>query len=345
VKIPIQNLYYVLCFAWKYVPQDLTINVGAIPASSDVLDLCAYVLVGGMDYLFRRGLHHGYLGRDEQTARLRGRILITKSVRCRTRARPEAVCEFDEFSPNVLPNQIIRTTTGILAKSLGLNSGLKDRLRTTYGSLAGIDEVRVTDELFRRIQIYRSNSYYAFLLHVCRLVSSLRLPDPGGGGGRFRDLLSDENVMEKVFEEFLRNFYRLKQREFPHIESAQLQWNAKSARDPDLALLPQMRTDIRLRNQARTIIIDAKYYKDALQEHYGVKKAHSENLYQLLAYLRAENAANPRVRPEGILVYPAGDNAVDASFHIDGYSVRLYTLNLNQTWQLIERDLKGLLDL
>ncbi len=36
--------------------------------------------------------------------------------------------------------------------------------------------------------------------------------------------------------------------------------------------------------------MDAKYYKDALLEHYGTKRAHSGNLYQLLAYLRAEAA-------------------------------------------------------
>jgi 5-methylcytosine-specific restriction enzyme subunit McrC len=298
-----------------------------------------------MDYLFRRGPDQGYFVREVQTARLRGRILITKSVTCRTWARPEVVCEFDEFSPNVLPNQIIRATTGILARAPGLDSELKDRLRTTYNSLAGIDAVCVTDDLFRRIQLHRNNSYYAFLLHICRLVHSLKLPDPAGGGSRFRDLLSDEKVMEKVFEEFLRNFYRLKQREFPHVESAQLKWNAKSSLEEDLALLPQMRTDVRLRNQTRTIIIDAKYYKDALQDYYGVTKARSENLYQLLAYLRAEHAANPRLRPEGLLVYPAGDNAVNASFTLDGYPVRLYTLNLNQGWQLIERDLKGLLSL
>lgn len=327
------------------MPEDLAINVGAIPASSDVLDLCAHVLVSGIEYLFRRGLDQGYLPHEEQTSRLRGRIHLTKTVKCRTWARPQAVCQFDELSPNVLHNQIIRTITGILTRAPTVSLELKDRLRATYSNLSGIDTVHVTDTLFRQVQLHRNNSFYAFLLFICRLVHSLKLPDPAGGDARFRDLLSDEKTMERVFEEFLRNFYKLKQRKFPNVDSPHLKWNAEPIGDGKLDLLPEMRTDVVLRSETRTLIIDAKYYKDALQEHHGAKKAHSENLYQLLAYLRAENAASVQPRPEGLLVYPVGDNTVDASFTIDGYPVRLYTLNLNQAWQQIERDLIRLLDL
>ncbi len=56
MKIPIQNLYYLLCFAWRYAPDELALNVDSIPASSDVLELCAYVLAKGTDHLLRRGL-------------------------------------------------------------------------------------------------------------------------------------------------------------------------------------------------------------------------------------------------------------------------------------------------
>ena len=97
MKVPIQNLYYLLCFAWEYLPQELALDVGAIPASADVLDLCSYVLVNGMEHLFRRGLDQGYFVRQERTSRLRGRINITLTVRHQAWSRPEAVCQFDEL--------------------------------------------------------------------------------------------------------------------------------------------------------------------------------------------------------------------------------------------------------
>jgi 5-methylcytosine-specific restriction enzyme subunit McrC len=228
-----------------------------------------------------------------------------------------------------------------------IDAGLRDELRSTYGNLSGIDIVKVTDALFRRVQLHRNNRYYGFLLFVCRLVHSLKLPVSGEtGGNRFSDLLSDEKKMEKVFESFLRNFYRAKQSEFNEVGSIHLQWNVDPTGGGDLTLLPEMRTDVTLRNAARTVVVDAKYYKDALKEYYGSKKAHAENLYQLLAYLRAESASvNPtRPRPDGILIYPVGDSKVDESYVIDGYLVRLFTLDLNQPWREIERDLLRLLE-
>jgi 5-methylcytosine-specific restriction enzyme subunit McrC len=344
VKIPIQNLYYLLCFAWNRIPQEMAFDVAAIPASSDVLDLCAHLLTTGTDLLLRRGLDQGYLLREEQTARLRGRINITQTAKRNIHSTPQAVCEFDELSPNVLHNQILRASVGTLIHAEHVSSDLKEKLRMTYSKLSGIDSIQVSAGMFGRVQIHRNNRYYAFLLFVSRLVHSLKLPDHGAGGRyKFNDLLSDEKVMEKVFEEFLRNFYRLKQREFSSVGSNHLKWNAEATDAEDLDLLPVMKTDITLRSSHRVIIMDAKYYKNALQEHHGTAKAHSGNLYQLTAYLRAEGDMQTSIRPEGILIYPVGDNSVDASFVIDGYPVRLFTLNLSQDWRNIECDLLQLI--
>ena len=39
-----------------------------------------------------------------------------------------------------------------------------------------------------------------------------------------------------------------------------------------------------------------------------------------------------------MLVYPVGERQVDLSYTIDGYPVRIYTLNLAQPWFQIEKD-------
>jgi 5-methylcytosine-specific restriction enzyme subunit McrC len=345
VKIPIKNLYYLLCFAWEYIPEELALDVTEIPASSDVLTLCAHVLIAGIDHLVRRGLDQGYLLREEQTARLRGRINIAKTFMSRARATAEAVCQFDDLSPNLLHNQILRSTVGTLMRAPSTNRDLEESLRTTFKNMNGIEVIRVSDSDFQSIHLHRNNSYYAFLLFVCKLVHSLKLPDQSNDGReRFRDLLSDERAMQKVFEAFLRNFYKLKQDKFKRVGARHLHWNAEPAFGANLDLLPQMRTDVTLHSDARTIIMDAKCYRDALQERYETSKVHSGNLYQLLAYLSAEWFAGGPVRPEGILIYPVGDSAVDASFMIDGYQVRIYTLNLGQDWQDIEQDLLRLIN-
>jgi hypothetical protein len=90
MKVPIRNLYYILCFAWKAIPERIAFDLAALDACEDVVNLCAYVLTSGIDHLLRRGLDRGYLLTQEQTSRLRGRILITQTVKHRNLSSPTA---------------------------------------------------------------------------------------------------------------------------------------------------------------------------------------------------------------------------------------------------------------
>jgi 5-methylcytosine-specific restriction enzyme subunit McrC len=179
-------------------------------------------------------------------------------------------------------------------------------------------------------------------MRVCELVHSSLLADRSGEGRSwFRDILSDEKYMASVFEEFIRNLYSLKQTEFT-VGRSQPRWNATAESPDDLQFLPMMTTDVTLSSATRRIIIDAKYYREALQTHHGKRTVHSHNLYQLLAYLRGTGASARGQNLEGILVYPTGEQNVDLHFNIDGYPVRIYTLNLAQPWRSIETDLLSL---
>jgi 5-methylcytosine-specific restriction enzyme subunit McrC len=148
--------------------------------------------------------------------------------------------------------------------------------------------------------------------------------------------------MAAVFEEFIRNFLSMRQSQFT-VGRTQPKWSATAAEPDDLRFLPTMTTDVTLSSTKRTIIIDAKYYKDALQTNRGSRTVHSSNLYQLLAYLRSSSQkASPGQSIEGILLYPVGEQCVDLNYTIDGYPIRIYTLNLGQPWNRIEADLLAL---
>lgn len=342
MKVPIQNLYYVFCYAWKFVPEDLAIDVGTV-GSPDVLNLCAHVLTTGIDRLLRRGIDRGYLEITEESARIRGRLDLAGMITGLTWVNARAVCRFDELSPDVLHNRILRTTVRLLSNG-PIESNLLDRLRETDLKLSGISTIPLSMSVFRRVQLNRNNSFYAFLMRVCELVHASLLPDRSGEGPSwFRDVLSDEEYMASVFEEFIRNFYSLKQSQFI-VGRTQPKWNATAPELDDLRFLPTMTTDVTLSSGGRKIIIDAKYYRDALQSHLGSRTVRSGNLYQLMAYLRGSSQHGPAGQSiEGILVYPVGEQCCDLSYVIDGYPVRIYTLNLGQPTQAIEDDLLNLL--
>jgi 5-methylcytosine-specific restriction enzyme subunit McrC len=341
VKVPIQNIYYLLCYAWRFVPEDLALDVGGIQ-SSDALSLCAHVLTEGIDRLLRRGIDQGYTELTEDTSRLRGRVNITATISGLAWLQARAVCQFDELTPNTVNNRILRTTVRRLSNAR-IEPELIKRLRQVDRELSGIDTILLHASLFKRVQLHRNNAFYAFLLHICELVHLSLLPDRSAENSSwFRDILSDENYMAAVFEAFVRNFFTLKQSQFT-VSRTQPKWSATAAEPTDLQFLPTMNTDVTLSSMGRKIIIDTKYYRDALQSNFGSRTVHSGNLYQLLSYLRGssfEGHAGQSV--EGMLVYPVGEQSVDLSYTIDGYPVRIYTLNLGQPWFRIEADLLSL---
>ena len=54
MKIPIQNIYYLLCYAWNKLDERDIVDVRGID-STNILDLFARVLIGGLSRLFKQG--------------------------------------------------------------------------------------------------------------------------------------------------------------------------------------------------------------------------------------------------------------------------------------------------
>ena len=108
-------------------------------------------------------------------------------------------------------------------------------------------------------------------------------------------------------------------------------------------LFPIMRTDITVEKSDKKTIIDTKFYKDIFSYNYEKPKFHSNNLYQIYAYIKNyKNEKNKTV--EGILLYPTTKQDIDSNHTIGGHNFRLMTVNLNQEWRNIERDLISIID-
>ena len=110
-------------------------------------------------------------------------------------------------------------------------------------------------------------------------------------------------------------------------------------------MLPSMLTDVSLRSRDRTIILDAKYYKETLSSFHGNKKIHSNNLYQLFAYLQniALNGGNDE-HAVGILLYPVIGEEVKAQYELLGTPIRIETVDLSSDWQNIEAKLLSIIN-
>jgi 5-methylcytosine-specific restriction enzyme subunit McrC len=335
--IPIQNIYYLLCYAWNRLEERDVVDVQAID-STRLVDLFAKLLLGGTRHLIRRGFDRGYLAFSEDTGRIRGKINFADSLKRNLLAHGRAHCEFDELDYNVLHNRILKTTIARLIFAQDLDVELKEGLGDVLRRLRDIEPVALSAQIFRRVQLHRHNHYYGFLLNVCELINEQLLVDEQTGRSRFRDFLRDEKRMGRLFEEFIRNFYDIEQDVFD-VRSPKIRWQATSEDDEGLDYLPEMRTDVCLIGPDRKIILDCKYYRETLQKHHGKASLRSENLYQIFAYVKNKEVDRGWESCEGILLYPVVDHSLTLSYKIQGHVCRISTINLNQDWQNIERDL------
>jgi 5-methylcytosine-specific restriction enzyme subunit McrC len=258
--IPIQNLYFLLLYAWDALDEAETLAITPDP-ETQILDLLADVLNRGMDHLLRRGLDRNYLAQREVIPGIHGKLDITATIKANLLSRAHAVCEFDEFSHDVLHNRILKATLRRLLQTRRLDPRLRDPLRATYHRLHEVTDISLSLRVFRSVHLHRNNRIYRFLLDVCLLLHQCLIPDEATGQFLFRNFVRDEWRMRSLFERFVRNFLRREQRDF-HVEAEALRWEQTTGTPTDLAFLPGMRTDVTLRRPGRTLVIDAKFYRE-----------------------------------------------------------------------------------
>lgn len=340
--IPIQNIYYLLCYAWNALDEAELVDVAGID-STEIADLFARVLIGGTNRVLKYGLDRGYQEFSEDLPCVRGRIDTVRTRKLISFRRPMAHCHFDELTHNVLHNRILKTTLRNLAGVKDLNKDLRSSLAHLYRQIREVEDCRVNRLVFQQVQLHRNNAFYRFLMNVCELINSALLVDETTGDYHFRDFIRDKDKMWKLFQDFVFNFYRLEQREFK-VKGDSIAWDAIAENPIALDMLPGMRTDISLRSVNRTIVIDTKYSEPLMQTYYEKQTIDSGHLYQIFAYVKnLEARGGADQYAEGILLYPAVTRRLNLHYTIRGHTIRVCTIDLSQNWQAIKRDLLELL--
>lgn len=341
LKIPIKNLYFLFCYAWNRFEDAQTIGLGGVE-SPDLPNLLAKVLIAATRRLLRRGLDRSYLPFADELATVRGRIDFCSSIHSATRNIRRLACEFDELSHDVLHNQILKTSLKRLARCDAIDAGIRHELLLVTKRMSGVTDIKLDRACFARVRLHKNNAQYDLLMKIAALAYDSMVPDPATDGFRFQDIVRDERKMARVFEEFVKNFYRAEQQRFG-VAPLTIPWAAKPISTTGNGRLPRMVVDVFLTNAERSIIIDTKYYAEALQRFHDAQTFQSANLYQLFSYLK--NYSDRSHAPvEGILLYPWVDTSLREVYDFQDHKITLATINLAQDWPIVRKDLLALLD-
>ena len=194
--IPVQNVYYMLTYAFQVLNEDGYRNV-ATEQFNNVAELCAAILTKGVSLQLKRGLGRDYISEIETLSGLRGKIDITESIKTQTMLRRQMVCTYDEFSVNTYMNRIIKTTMLKLLHA-DINKSRKKEIRKL---LVFFDEVQELDihTINWNQQYSRNNQTYRMLISICYLVLKGLLQTTTDGSTKLMQFV-DEQRMCRLYE-------------------------------------------------------------------------------------------------------------------------------------------------
>lgn len=348
--IPVRNVWYLLLYAWD-LARYRDKFAGGVEQSPNLLALLARVLCDVTEPLVRRKIGREFDQTERTIRTVRGRICMRESMTLLARRTLEIHCQFNELTVDTPRNRLIKATLHRLAGEPRLaaaatteqTSDLRRRLRQRAGDMEHVTLGAVDAHVLTTIQLGRNDGAYELPIAICRLIHQLRMPTEDASDHAFAALLRDEITFYGLFERFLRNFFRV------HLDGwtsrrEQLSWPLGE----EIAFWPGMETDVTLENTdgTRRIVLDAKFYKEALSSgpHSGKPKLHSSHLYQLYAYLRTqEGRRGSRFEDAaGLLVYPAVRWQLDEVVTIQGHRMGAMTVDLARPWPDIHAALMGI---
>ena len=333
--IPIQNIYYMLSYAFQTLQAE---NYKDLAAENfhNTAELCAAILDKGIGIQLKHGLRRDYVSKSESLSTLQGKLNISESIKTQTMLKKQMICTYDEFSTNIQFNQIIKSTVLLLLKA-NITNSRKKSLRKLLLFFSDVNEIDLHFVNWNQ-QYNRSNQNYQMLIGMCYLVYKGLLTTQNNGTTKLMDFF-DGQRMCRLYEKFLLEYYR---KEHPELSAnaSQIAWQLD---DTENQMLPRMQTDIMLSKNNNILIIDAKYYSHMTQQQYGIHTLHSNNLYQIFTYVKNKEfeLRNYEHTVSGMLLYAQTDEDIipNNTYHMSGNQISVLALDLNQDFSKISRTL------
>ncbi|MGO1058537.1 5-methylcytosine-specific restriction endonuclease system specificity protein McrC [Planococcus sp. FY231025] len=333
--IRLKNVYHMLSYAYRILNEDGYKSIQG-EEFKNIHDLMAAILIQGVTNQCKRGLHKDYIEYTEVTGSLRGKIDVTNSVKQSTLLRKSMVCHFDNFSENILMNQIIKTTMKLLIRNGEVKTSNRKELRKLSLFFENVEEIEPQSINWSALSYHRNNATYKLLMNMCQMILKGLLLTTESGEHRMKQFLDDQQ-MHRLYEKFLLSYFR---KEHPELSASAsfIEWNVDNGIKE---FLPAMKTDITLSKGSKTLIIDAKYYGNTMQTHtlFNSKTLISSNLYQMYTYVKNKDKFSTG-NVSGLILYAKTDEEItpDNEYQIDGNRIVVKTLDLGAEWaQIVEQ--------
>lgn len=329
-SIQIRNIYYMLAYAFQQLKQNNYEDIAG-EKFDEIHDLFVEILARGISYQLKQGLHKEYIEVQESLTTLRGKLDMNGTIKNKMQRKQILDCDYDILSENNLFNQILKTTVLFLLDQDNVKHAKKVALKKLMLFFSKVDVIDISTIKWNTLRFDRNSKTYQMLLYICYFILDGMLLTTESGKYKMKSF-SDEHMC-KLYEKFVLEFFR---KHYPMLnaQAAQVEWNVNKS-VPSSNMLPIMQTDIMLQFNDRTLIIDTKYYTRSLQYQFDKATIHSNNLFQIFAYVMNLDKSHTG-KIDGMLLYAKTDEEISPDGEqkfADGNTIFFRTLDLNSSFE------------
>lgn len=271
-----------------------------------------------------QGMIREYIQREENLNVLRGRLRVEQQLKRNLAHRERLYCQYDELSADNLPNQILKYTLTILART-SLGSAAQKAVVELLMRFDPISDTAIDVSALDCFSLDRSTNRYEPIFEQCRWFLEGLHPDILAGKSTCLSLMFD---MNRLFESYVAvQLRKVAWREGLRLREQGPQKYLARREDTDQQVF-LMKPDISLIDQSNQVIViaDAKWkILDESEKKLGISQA---DLYQMESY-----AARYRIN-DLILVYPKQSKLTrSVTLLLDGSGSRLviYPLDVSSS--------------
>jgi len=326
-----------ILYAFNKVKNKELLSENNLEKDLTISDVLLDIFLNEVKSIIKNGIFRDYNHHEEDSLFIKGKIDVKYSLNPK---RVKKHIHHDLFNVNNQVNQIIKNTLLNIIFS-NANKRFKKSAKNCLAYFNHVDSTNLNNSDYKNIVLNKSNQLYDFALKLSILINKRLIPNEHNGKSSFYHIERDNETMSMIYEEFLRNFYKL--HTGYQVNKRKYHWYLKPLDCSDMSKLPEMETDIEICKDAYSkIIIDAKYYYSILSSRYDTEKFMSHNMYQINTYLQHNLDYTPL---RGILLYPSVDIYLDYKYKkSDDYTIEFRTIDLNQDWLDIEKALLTIIE-
>ena len=288
-------------------------------------DTLALALNSAANRAFARGLLHGYRSEEDSLYTVRGRIRFDDQLRRRFDIPLPIEVRYDEFTEDILPNQLVKAATHRLGAMHLRSAEARRRLGRIAGLLDNVSLVDFSANDVPDVTFDRLNEHYRDVVGLSRLILRHSAFESSRGAVRANGFLID---MNQLFQQFVTQALR----EALNVSEPVLRENSIASLDEGRRV--NLRPDLVWQAGGTIRFVGDVKYKNLVSNRNEPPNA---DLYQLLAYTMAANL------PGGTLIYAKGEaEPVEYKVRHAGKTLEVAALDLELPLENILEQVKGL---